>query len=57
MAQEHPNKMEWFARQEEINKTNTFRKGITYRKIINFKPQTELDFDDFNECDSGFCGL
>ena len=57
MAQERPNKMEWFARQEEINKPNTFRKGITYRKIINFKPQTELDFDDFNECDSGYCGL
>jgi len=57
MAQEHPNKMEWFAKQEEINKPNTFRKGITYRKIINFKPQTELDFDDFNECDSGYCGL
>tara|TARA_R110002153_G_scaffold271122_1_gene438137 strand:+ start:37 stop:900 length:864 start_codon:yes stop_codon:yes gene_type:complete len=57
MAQEHPNKMEWFSKMEEQNKPNTFRKDVTYKQIINFKPQTELNFDDFNECDSGYCGL
>jgi|TARA_R100000482_G_scaffold72424_2_gene27673 hypothetical protein len=57
MAQEHANKMEWFAKQEEMNKPNTFRKGITYREIINFQPQTELQFEDFNDCDTGYCGL
>jgi len=57
MAQEHRNKMEWFARIEEENAPNTFKKDITYRKIIDLETQTELSFDDFNECDSGYCGL
>tara|TARA_R100001463_G_C3499734_1_gene218916 strand:- start:89 stop:961 length:873 start_codon:yes stop_codon:yes gene_type:complete len=57
MTQEHKNKMEWFARIEEENYPNTFRKDVKYREIMNWKPQTELSFDDFNECDSGYCGL
>ena len=57
MAQEHPNKMEWFSKMEKMNKPNTFIKGISYEKIINFKPQIEMTFEDFGECDSGFCGL
>ena len=57
MSQEHKNKMEWFARIEEQNAPNTFRKDVKYREIMNWKPQTELSFDDFDECDSGFCGL
>ena len=57
MSSEHPNKMEWFSKMEEINKPNTFRKGVTYKNIIEYKPQIEMSFDDFNECDSGYCGL
>ena len=57
MAQEHPNKMEWFAKIEQKYKPNTFIKGLTYKQIINFSPQTEISFNDFNDCDSGFCGL
>ena len=57
MAQEHPNKMEWFAKMEEQNKPNTFRKDVTYKQIIGFAPQTEISFEDFGECDSGYCGL
>ena len=57
MAQEHKNKMEWFAKMEKQNKPNTFIKGIKYKEIINWNMQTELSFDDFSECDSGFCGL
>tara|TARA_R100000654_G_scaffold13897_3_gene30110 strand:+ start:8483 stop:9325 length:843 start_codon:yes stop_codon:yes gene_type:complete len=57
MAQEHSNKMEWFSKMEEQNKPNTFKKDLTYKQIINFKPQTEIDFNDFNDCDSGYCGL
>jgi hypothetical protein len=57
MAQEHPNKMEWFSKMEKQNKPNTFIKDLSYEKIINFKPQIEMDFEDFGECDSGFCGL
>ena len=57
MAQEHRNKMEWFAKMEEMNKPNTFKKDLSYNQIINWNPQTELSFDDFDECDSGYCGL
>ena len=57
MAQEHKNKMEWFAKMEKQNKPNTFIKGITYKEIMNWNMQTELSFDDFSECDSGYCGL
>jgi hypothetical protein len=57
MAKEHKNKMEWFAKIEEENSPNTFRKDVRYRQIMNWKPQAELSFEDFNECDSGFCGL
>ena len=57
MAQEHPNKMQWFSNIEKQNKPNTFKKDLTYDKIIKFKPQIEMKFDDFNECDSGYCGL
>jgi len=56
MAQEHKNKMEWFAKIEKQNNA-TFQKNITYRKIIDLEMQTELSFDDFSECDSGYCGL
>ena len=57
MYQEHPNKIEWFAKMEEMNKPNTFRKDVTYKQIMNFNSQMEIQFDDFSECDSGFCGL
>jgi len=57
MSQEHKNKMEWFARMEEQNAPNTFKKDLTYRQIMNWNTQTELSFEDFSECDSGYCGL
>jgi len=57
MNQEHPNKIEWFAKMEKKNSPNTFRKDVSYSEIIKYKPQLELSFKDFNECDSGFCGL
>ena len=57
MAQEHKNKMEWFANIEEQNAPNTFKKDCTYKEILEYKPQIELSFEDFDDCDSGFCGL
>jgi len=27
------------------------------KEIINYKSQIEMSFDDFTECDSGYCGL
>lgn len=56
MAMYAPEKMNWFARQEHIGK-GTWRTGVTYDKIINHPMQIELDFSDFSECDSGYCGL
>ena len=57
MSQEHPNKIEWFSKMEEVNAPNTFRKDVTYKEIKQYNPQSELSFDDFAECDSGYCGL
>ena len=58
MAAMHPNKLEWFAKVERdsINGA-TWQENITYDKIIAHKLQAELFEEDFNECDSGYCGL
>lgn len=55
MSEKFPEKFNWFCNQEKEKKT--FKKGITYDKIRNHKLQIELFDDDFNECDSGYCGL
>jgi hypothetical protein len=55
MSEEHKNKMQWFAEQE--NKTRQFKKEIAYKDIVKWKLQQELSFDDFSECDSGYCGV
>lgn len=55
MHNKHPEKMQWFADQE-TNKSK-WRSDIMYKDIIKWKTQTELFDDDFNECDSGHCGL
>jgi hypothetical protein len=58
MSKLHPNKLEWFAEQERQSSNNcTWREGITYDQIIKHKMQMELFDDDFNDCDSGYCGL
>ena len=56
MSKRHPDKMDWFARQEEGNK-GRFKSEVSYREIMNYKTQIKLFDDDFNECDSGYCGL
>lgn len=57
----HPNKMEWFARQERgrKHKWDTWKgtSEMTYDVIKRHRLQFELDFDDFSDCDSGHCGL
>jgi hypothetical protein len=57
MFELQPNKMQWFLEQENQKQNATFKKNISYEKIKNHKLQTELFEDDFNECDSGYCGL
>ena len=46
----------WFV---DIEKKNgcTFKSGITYEKIKTHKLQLDLFDDDFQDCDSGYCGL
>lgn len=59
ISRQQPNKFDWFSRQENTDKskTQTFIKGITYERIRQYPFQQELSFDDFTECDSGYCGL
>ena len=61
MWEKHPNKLEWFNEVEkkamESYKNNQWIEGITYDQIKNWNSQYELFDDDFNECDSGYCGL
>jgi hypothetical protein len=55
MSEKEPNKMEWFANQE--TKKARWRSDVFYKDVINWKSQIELFDNDFNECDSGYCGL
>lgn len=57
MAEDHPEKMEWFAKQEERERKGQWRSDVKYRDIIKAKLQMEFSFDDFSDCDSGYCGL
>jgi hypothetical protein len=59
MSDKHPNKFNWFCEQENKGGygSRTFKNGITYDKIRNWKTQLELFDNDFNDCDSGYCGL
>jgi len=58
MFERNPEKMQWFADQE-IGRggKGTWKTGVTYEQIKNYKLQFELFEDDFDECDSGYCGL
>jgi hypothetical protein len=61
MWQTHENKMQFFSDLEKDryypNDTLKATDDITYQMIKEWKLQTELSFDDFDDCDSGYCGL
>lgn len=61
MFDKHPNKMEWFAKQERnrvyANDIFLVSKGMTYDSIAKHKLQAEFTWEDMGECDSGHCGL
>jgi hypothetical protein len=61
MYEKHPDKMEWFNDTEKLAmesyRNNQWHKEVTYEQIKNWKSQHELFDSDFNECDSGYCGL
>jgi len=55
MSDKLPEKMQWFADQE--TEKAKFRSDCKYSDVIKWKSQLELFDTDFNECDSGYCGL
>lgn len=55
MSDKHPEKFDWFTRQEED--ARTFKNGTSYDSIRKHKLQGDLFDEDFNECDSGYCGI
>ena len=60
MWSKHPNKIKWFASKERIkhNKDVWYKKqNLSFTQIKEWNTQVELFDDDFNECDSGYCGL
>lgn len=61
MYEKHPDKMEWFNDTEKLAmesyRNNQWHKEVTYEQIKSWKSQHELFDSDFNECDSGYCGL
>ena len=58
MSDKHPNKFQWFVDSEENGYgKRTFKNGMKYKDIKKSLKQTKLFDDDFNECDSGYCGL
>jgi hypothetical protein len=56
MASKDLDKVKWFEKQE-IKTGNRFLSDVSFTKILNFGTQTTFFDDDFNECDSGFCGI
>ena len=59
MSDKNPNKFQWFinAEQETGYNVRTFKNGVTYEQIKNSFKQINMFEDDFNECDSGYCGI
>jgi hypothetical protein len=61
MSERHPNKFQWFIDKEiESRKTYNDRSWnlkVSYEKIKSYNFQFDMFDDDFNNCDSGYCGL
>jgi hypothetical protein len=55
MHTKQPQKLQWFSDQE--TEKNKWRSDIKYSEIIKWQTQLELFDSEFNECDSGNCGL
>tara|TARA_R110000744_G_C19251503_1_gene550334 strand:- start:144 stop:1025 length:882 start_codon:yes stop_codon:yes gene_type:complete len=64
MSNTHSNKFDWFINMENkaiesFNKSASWKcgNGPTYQQIKDSLTQTQLFDDDFNDCDTGYCGL
>lgn len=54
--EETPEILEWFARQEEKGKFNTWKDNrVTFRQIFKMNFTEELSFDNYTMCNSGGC--
>lgn len=56
MASKDLDKVKWFEKQEELT-GNRFLSDVSFSQILKFGTQSSFFDDDFNECDSGFCGI
>lgn len=56
MASKNIDKVKWFEKQE-IKTGNQFLNEVSFSQILKFGTQNTFFDDDFNECDSGFCGI
>ncbi len=56
MASKDLDKVKWFEKQETIT-GNRFLSDVSFKQILKFGTQSSFFDDDFNECDSGFCGI
>ena len=56
MASKDLDKVKWFEKQETIT-GNRFLSDVSFNQILKFGTQSSFFDDDFNECDSGFCGI
>ena len=56
MASKDIDKVKWFDKQETIT-GNRFLSDVSFNQILKFGTQASFFDDDFNECDSGFCGI
>lgn len=54
MFDKEPNKMSWAKDMEDVC-SGQWRSDVSYSKIQSHSPQVSLDFDDFSDCDSGYC--
>jgi len=56
IAQKDKDSFNWFVKQEE-NTGNTFNSEAAYKDILRFGVQNQLFDEDFDDCDTGYCGI
>ena len=61
MSNKHPNKFQWFV-DKEIQSRKTYNDRswnlkVSYEDIKKYNFQFDMFDEDFNNCDSGYCGL
>tara|TARA_R110000803_G_C11910627_1_gene313194 strand:- start:59 stop:928 length:870 start_codon:yes stop_codon:yes gene_type:complete len=61
MDNKEPKKMQWFIDKEKLAKesysNNQWKYDVSYESIRNSLTQMKLFDDDFDDCDSGYCGI